>query len=252
MGINFSAIERASTLGSLLRFPLRLLPGGTVVPILQGPLKGRRWVVGSANHGCWLGSYEYSKYRLFQSIVRQGSVVYDIGANVGYYTLLASQLVEGSGQVFAFEPVPRNLGFLRRHLELNRIGNVTVIEAAVSSANGEAHFDTGPNPAMGHLADGGSLKVRSITLDTFVLEQAMPPPEVIKIDVEGAEADVLAGGRETIRRHGPLILLATHGEAVHRECCRILDSQGFVVETLDGRPVHQSDELIARPRSLQG
>jgi FkbM family methyltransferase len=248
--INFSAIDRVSPLGRVLRLPLKLLPDGAVVPILQGPLRGKKWIVGSSNHGCWLGSYEHSKCKVFQAIVRERSVVYDIGANVGYYTLLASQLGGSSGQVFAFEPVPRNCALLRQHLKLNKVSNASLIEAAVSSADGEARFDTGPNPSMGHLAADGALRVRSVTLDTLVFGQATPPPQVIKIDVEGAEAEVLTGGSETLLRHRPLILLATHGETVHRECRRILDRLGFLVESLDGRPIDRCDELIARPSKV--
>src|SRR5579864_334767 len=81
--INFSAINRSSLLGRILRLPLRLLPRGSVVPILQGPLRGRRWIVGSSTHGCWLGSYENGEQKILQASIRPGSVVYDIGANVG-------------------------------------------------------------------------------------------------------------------------------------------------------------------------
>lgn len=66
-----------------------------VVPVLQGSLRGRKWIVGSSNHGCWLGSYEWKKQRLFTRTVSSGDVVFDIGAHVGFYTLLASVLVGG-------------------------------------------------------------------------------------------------------------------------------------------------------------
>ncbi|MGH9545463.1 MAG: FkbM family methyltransferase [Terriglobales bacterium] len=217
------------------------------MPVLQGPLRGTRWIVGASNHGCWLGSYEYGKQRAFQEVVRQGSVVYDIGANVGFYTLLASKLVGRSGQVYAFEPAPRNCRLLQRHLEMNGVDNVSVVQMAVFSTNGEALFDSSANHSMGHLAACGTLKVPTIAIDRFVFDQAMPAPEVIKIDVEGAELEVLKGSYQTLCRHRPLILLATHGAAVHRECCRILEEHGFVLESLDARPVEQSDELLARP-----
>lgn len=250
MGFNFSGLNRNSWLGRCLRLPLRLLPTELAIPVLQGPLRGTRWVVGASNHGCWLGSYEYSKQRAFQKVVRKGSVVYDIGANVGFYTLLASQFVGRSGRVFAFEPVPRNCRLLRAHLEINCVDNVSVLEMAVSSMNGKAVFDLGANHSMGHLAACGTLNVPTITIDTFVFDQAMPGPEVIKIDVEGAELEVLKGASQTLCRHRPLILLATHGAAVHRECCRFLEKHAFVLESLDTRPLEQSDELVARPSEV--
>jgi len=63
--MNFSAISNKNIFGKILRFPLRFIPTKVVVPILQGTLKGKKWIVGSSNHGCWLGSYEYEKCILF-------------------------------------------------------------------------------------------------------------------------------------------------------------------------------------------
>jgi hypothetical protein len=88
VGLNFSGIHRGNLAGRLLRAPLELLPKGLTVRVLQGPARGMKWVVGSGTHGCWLGSYEYSKQRLLRRLIRPGDVVYDVGANVGFYTLL--------------------------------------------------------------------------------------------------------------------------------------------------------------------
>src|SRR5580765_1322501 len=102
---NLSGISRETLIGKLLRAPLRLLPRTAAVPILQGPLRGKKWIVGSGTHGCWLGSYEYDKQKLFQKTVRSGDVVYDVGANAGFYSLLASLLVGEKGHVYSFEPL---------------------------------------------------------------------------------------------------------------------------------------------------
>ena len=123
--MNFSAVPYHSWLGRVLRFPLRLLPPETIVPILQGRLRGKRWIVGSGNHGCWLGSYEYEKRRAFEQTISAGNIVFDVGAHVGFYTLLASTLVGPTGRVVAFEPAPRNLRYLKEHLRLNRFGRFT-------------------------------------------------------------------------------------------------------------------------------
>ncbi|HEX6832536.1 MAG TPA: FkbM family methyltransferase, partial [Rudaea sp.] len=103
------------------------------MPILQGPLRWRLWIPGSSSHGCWLGSYEYDKQRLFARVARSGDVVFDIGANVGFYTLLAATCVAPTGRVVAFEPMPSNVKRIHQHLKLNRIGSVHSVEAAVSS-----------------------------------------------------------------------------------------------------------------------
>src|ERR671919_200683 len=107
MGINFSAVASNTRAGRLLRAPLNWIPSELSVPILQGALRGKKWVVGSSTHGCWLGSYEYAMRHLFERTVERGDIVYDVGAHVGFYTLLASVLVGPTGRVLAFEPLPR-------------------------------------------------------------------------------------------------------------------------------------------------
>jgi FkbM family methyltransferase len=234
MEFNFSGISRFSALGRFLRFVLRMLPAGSVVPILQGPLRGRRWIVGSSNHGCWLGSYEHECQLAFRSVTHDGDVVYDVGANVGYYSLLASRLVGPAGKVFAFEPFPRNVDLLKKHLRLNDVLNVSLVQSAVSSVNGEVYFESSPDPSSGHVSEGhGDLRIPSVTLDTLVFERSTPPPQVIKIDVEGAELSVLKGGLETLRRCRPAILLALHGHA-NEECSEFLRGLGFVLDVIDG------------------
>ena len=83
---------------------------------MQDKLKGKKWIVGSSNHGCWLGTYEFAKQRLFSETIREGSIVYDIGAHLGFYALLASVLVGPKGRVVAFEPLTKNICFLEKHL----------------------------------------------------------------------------------------------------------------------------------------
>src|SRR2546427_4014456 len=159
-----------SILRRIARSPLWLIPTEMVVPIIHGPLRGSKWVVGSAHHSSWLGSYESEKLRCIASELKPGGVFYDIGANVGLYSLLASRLVP-RGMTYAFEPVPRNIGYLRRHLELNHIHNVELLELAISDRAGTAFFQEGENRFMGHLAPQGMLRVRTATLDSLVIEK---------------------------------------------------------------------------------
>ena len=214
--INFSGISNKGIIGRMLRMPLRLLPVDAKIPVLQGKLRGKKWIIGSANHGCWLGTYEYEKQGMFVNRIKEGSVVYDIGANVGFYTLLASVLVGPRGKVIAFEPLPSNIYFLKEHVRLNKCSNVTVIDAAVSEKSGVTFFEEHTNRCMGSLSSKGSLEVKTICLDDFVAKGEFPPPHYMKIDVEGAELLVLTGAKSILTNYHPTIFLATHGIEVHR------------------------------------
>jgi FkbM family methyltransferase len=221
------------------------------VRIVQGPLRGKRWVAGSSNHGCWLGSYEFDKQREIAATVRPGMTCYDIGANVGFYTLLFSELAGARGAVVAFEPTPRNCRFLRRHVSINGCGNVAVQELALGNFDGVTRFDEGVDTSQGHLSATGSLAVRCARIDTLIAAGAIAPPDVMKIDVEGAEAAVLAGGAEVLARCKPTIFLATHGKQVHLECCRFLSALGYRLAPIGGAAIETCDEIVARPSQSQ-
>jgi FkbM family methyltransferase len=238
---------RYSLLGRSARSAMKLMPRGTVLPILKGPLRGKKWVVRSSFQSCWFGVYEYEKQEQFRQTIKPGDVVYDVGANVGFYTLLASVLVGPPGKVISFEPLPRNLALLRRHIQLNRLRNVEVYAGAVSGKPGTARFDAEGLPEMGHLSDRGQFEVEVFQLDELVASGRIPPPQVMKIDVEGAELDVLEGASRLLREHRPVILLATHGEEVHRGCLELLGEQ-YVLSAMDDKPLDQSSEVRAQPR----
>lgn len=244
--MDFSSIPATSFVGKLLRFPLRLLPGGAIVPVLQGRLRGRKWIVGSGNHGYWLGTYEHAKRLAFEQTITPGSVVFDIGSNVGFYALLASVLVGEKGKVYAFEPLPRNVRFLREHVRLNHADNVTIFEAAVSDREGTAAFDDRQGPFMGHVAADGRLQVATVCLDEMIAQKLLPLPDFVKIDVEGAEVLVLTGARSVLEKARPVLFVATHSPELHRQCCEMLRDSGYRLSALDGRSVDATDELLAR------
>lgn len=226
--------------------PLRLVPGWMEVRVMQGPLKGKRWVAGSSSHGCWLGSYEFDKQREIAAAVRPGMTCFDIGANVGFYTLLLSQLAGPEGAVVAFEPVPGNCRFLRQHVKMNSCGNVAVQELALADLDGIARFDTTADSSQGHLSALGSLSVNCARMDSLIAAGAISPPNLMKVDVEGAEAAVLQGAVEVLARHKPVIFLATHGPRPHRECCRLLDRLGYRLAPINGTSLENCDEIVAR------
>lgn len=229
-------------LGKLLRLPLRLIPRNAVVPILSGTARGKRWIAGSGPQSCWLGFNESAKRRVFAANVAPGNVVYDVGANVGSYTLPASVLVGEAGLVVAFEPLPANLTFLKRHIALNHLTNARVVEAAVWSTDGELRFQGTADRVTSHASDAGEITVRAVAIDALVSAGEMPPPNCIKIDVEGAETEVLRGALSTLREHHPVILLATHGAEQTRECRALLEEAGYVLTPIG----MGGDEFLAK------
>lgn len=249
--MDFSKINYQSFIGRLLRMPLRMIPKGMVLPILQGRLKGKKWISGAGEHGYWLGSYELQKRMAFESEITPDSVVFDIGANVGYFSLLAAVLTGREGRVYAFEPLPRNVRYLCQHVALNHLENrVEVIEAAVSDRDGEAHFDLGASTAMGHLADSGEITVQMVCLDSMLEKGKLRPPDYMKVDVEGAEFEVLSGARHILEKHRPVLFLDTHNRQAHQATVSLLKAAGYRFDVLDGKPMPESKEFIAKPAEI--
>lgn len=228
--MDISQISHETFAGRLLRLPFRLLPKGAVVRILRGPARGKRWLADSSTRGFWLGFWELDNQRWFAARLRKGDVIYDVGAHVGLYALIAGDRVGPEGHVYAIEPLPGNVHFLRRHLELNHVNSCTVVEAAVCSASGWTRFDPTSLNTAGHLSESGPLLVRTVSLDDFYFQgQHIRIPTIIKIDAEGAEIEVLRGATRLIAEFSPQIYLSTHTELAEKYCMKFLHSSGYTV-----------------------
>lgn len=232
-----------------MRFPLRFIPKGAILPIFQGRLKFKKWICGAGgNNGYWLGSYEIELQDIFCKVIKKGSTVYDIGANVGFFTLLASELVGKEGMVYAFEPLPQNVAYLRRHITLNNCKNVEVVEAAVTDHDGIGYLKFEDNSAEAQLSKMGGLQVKAINLDSFFKIRQAAPPDYIKIDVEGAESLVFSGAASLIHRYTPDILLSLHGDK-RKDCLAFLESYGYFFESIvPGKSVEEIHNIYASVR----
>jgi FkbM family methyltransferase len=181
--------------------------------------------------GYWRGTHESSTARAIVANVREGSVVYDVGAHIGLITFGAARLAGNSGRVIAFEPDPDNVVRLREGCALNHLERrVRVVNSAVWSHGGseEIGFRRGASrrsrggvEADGYqpvLADGPTVKVPVMTLDEFA-DSSGTAPGLIKIDVEGGEYEVLRGGETLFARCRPLLLVEVH----HRDAFERID-----------------------------
>jgi len=216
--INIPKLFGQGFVSSALRSALKVIPNTYVLNIMQGPLKGSKWIKGAGVNGYWLGSYEIDHQKTFQSKIKETSTFYDIGSHVGFFTLLASKCVGPRGQVYAFEPNPRNIYFLKEHLRLNKTQNVTLIEKAISNETGVLNFSDDLGSSMGKLDKNGTTKVEVTTIDTLVA-QGLKPPQFMKIDVEGLQDQVILGAIETIKKYKPQIIVEAD--------CRPSDPQNF-------------------------
>lgn len=232
--IDLARFDNKSFIGEIIRFPLRLIPKSLTIKVLQGSNKGYKWVVGSGVHGYWFGSYEHYKQKAISSYTREGMVAYDIGAHAGFYTLLFSGICGASGYVYSFEPNPDNLIYLNRHLELNKIDNAEILRIALSNTKSYMFFDDTQNSSMGHLSENETgLKVPTDTIDNLMCEGLLKPPDIMKIDVEGAELDVLFGGEETISTYKPIIFIAIDNPDNEGAILDFLRKRDYKIEKLN-------------------
>lgn len=142
------------------------------------------------------GTWEPHVTAAFRELLSREDVCVDVGANIGYFTLLASQLVGPSGRVYAFEPLPSVYAMLRSNLELNSVTNVTALCVAAGDTDGRAHLYVAPS---GHSSirplDARStlMTVRTCRLDSIVPTSDLARIKLVKIDVEGYEPEVVRG-----------------------------------------------------------
>lgn len=251
MQVNWSSIQSTSFPGWFLRLPLKLIPKTSIVRVCAGLNKGMKWIIGSGTHGCWLGTYESEKQSVLKQFVKTGMTVFDIGANAGFYTLAFSRLVGVEGQVWAFEPSAENADYLLRHIRLNQLHNVNLIQAAVSDKNGIIGFQITGCHATGHITNTSQCRVPTVSLDSLIAENIIPIPDVIKMDVEGAETLVLNGAKNLLNKKKTTLFIALHGDNQKQHCVEILRSAGYEIHLLDGQSAISgeltSDEIYAIP-----
>ena len=157
--------------------------------------------------------YEPGTTALFRGLLRTGMVVIDVGAHVGYYSLLAASQVGPTGKIYSFEPAPSNYELLLKNIELNGFHNVVAARKAVSNQVGQSTLyltalDNGRHSIYRHdLPETGSAVVETTTIDDLLDGDNWPRVDLVKVDVEGAEKDVLDGMATLFAKQEPLTLI---------------------------------------------
>jgi FkbM family methyltransferase len=234
-----------------------VLPKGlTPVTIASGALADMRIAINlESEKSYWLGTYEPDLQSAIQDLVKPGMKVYDVGANIGFFTLLFANIVGEAGKVFAFEALPRNIERLRINLALNRLEErVSIISSAVIDGSRDVNFFLGPSDNMGKAngsagrplaVDTENIPIPGISLDDFVYKEGYPAPHVVKMDIEGGEVLALPGMRQLLRVHQPVLLLECHGRKAIGISWEILSGQGYSI-----RRLQRNYPIVSTPESL--
>ncbi len=161
------------------------------------------------------GIYEKNETKYWISKVKTSQIIFDIGTNVGYYSLIAAkQIKKNNGNIYAFEPIKKTYNRLKENIELNSFKCIQAFNVAVSDKEGEIKINIGDNKNWGmsslneHDYLSGEFEiVKKIAIDDFCKEQEIKSIDLIKIDVEGAEFMVLKGMETSLNKFKPEILI---------------------------------------------
>jgi FkbM family methyltransferase len=202
------------------------------------------------------GTLEPPVQEALRRLLAPGDVFYDVGANVGFFTILGARLVGPAGRVVAFEPVPACARAVGRNIALNAFHHAEIREEAVGAAGGRAQLLVVGEASWSHLASTGrhadvreEIDVTVVAIDELVQDGTIPAPDVLKIDTEGAELQAIAGMRATIERHRPAIVCELHD--TNSEFLALMDELGYTTTNLDGpAPVAGAGPIhaLAQPR----
>jgi FkbM family methyltransferase len=259
--------DRTAVLRIARRLPLR--HAARLTPLVQ---RGGMCVLAGAAQGLWFparavppgpahaqlilsGELEIPVQEALRRTIAPGATVYDIGANIGFFAQLAARFAGAGGRVLAFEPVPAIAELVREAAQRSQLsGRIEVRAQAVAARSGTEQLYVVDDASWSHLASRGNpggavqtIDVPVVTLDEVVAAGA-PPPDVIKLDVEGSEGDVLRGAHDVLRRHRPAIVLELHD--TQADALPVLREAGYALENLQGPgPVDAADckYVLARP-----
>jgi len=204
------------------------------------------------------GAYEPVATMAVKRIVRPGMTVFDVGANIGYFSLLFARLVGGSGSVIAFEPTTWAFEKLSANIALNAFRNVSAERLALSDvahsreARSEQTAFRASWPVSGPVARRDPEVVTFVPLDSYVAQLEIKHVDLIKIDVDGYELRVLRGALETLRRWRPPLLLEIGRETMKEvgdapeELVDVLDKLGYTFRMADGADAFPSGDAMLR------
>jgi FkbM family methyltransferase len=219
----------------------RTTPAGVRSVVLPtGPLQGLRLVLDFGHEGeraIWLNTYEPWVQRKLAEVIRPGHLVFEVGAYIGTYALMIRRLAPGS-RVIALEPDDRNRSRLQENLALNGADDVVVLPDGVGAEEATVSFTSAG--MHGRIGEGDE-QVRTTTLDALVREYGTP--DLVLMDIQGAEAAALEGARDLLQARRTTWLVELHGDE-GATAAAALEDAGYTLETPD--PRSDVDRLLRR------
>jgi FkbM family methyltransferase len=239
---------RSGVAGNLgRRFLDRVAPAGSyeVLAVRGGLLQGTLLKVDVRKQRDMVaGVYEAEVQGALARHLSPGDVAFDVGAHLGFFTLLLSRLVGSDGRVVSVEADPFMGNNLEANLNRNDSENVAVVKAAAGTVAIERRFSQGAGGGIGHLADDGDIAVAGTTLD--LLAERFGKPKLIKVDVEGAELEVLEGGSRLLAEHHPILVVEVHDCQIQDEAVALLSGLDYDISFVQDDPSRRQ-HLIAVP-----
>lgn len=200
------------------------------VRISRGPLAGMILAFEDAPAE-WSGVHEPEIQQALLTLITPGDVVYDIGAHLGYYVLLAGKVLNGNGGIVAYEPEASSFALLERNIELNDLGDIAIARpVGLGASSGRASVVHKGHSGEARLQEGeGEIVVT--TLDEDIAAHGLPAPSFILIDTEGMEADIFRGGWKTLEANRPTLMVEHH--TLLSDVVRLLEPLGYEHRDLD-------------------
>ena len=228
-------------LGSVLHYlARRILPPGPVWVVIQGgPLRGKRFLCDPRFHlGYIRGDHEPWMVEWLKNFLYPGGTFVDVGAHIGYFTLIAADIVGPKGRVIAFEPAPRNASILMANVNSAGKGDmVEIVRAAVGAKSGTILFQVvSGQDYCSRIAAEGECSETIVVVQCTLNEFDLPQGTVIKVDVEGAEVDVLQGATNHLEDKKTTWIIEAHRPDLEQTILTILRQYGYCPEV--HAPVH--------------
>ncbi|MGC1415971.1 MAG: FkbM family methyltransferase [Candidatus Acidiferrum sp.] len=251
-GSSLAGLRRVPVVGKCVSWAgEKLVPRDSLAwaQVQSGPAQGL-WLHLNPRTGStyFEGGCEPEVQEAVQQHLRPGMTFYDVGANIGFFSLLAARLVGKDGRVVAFEADPEIAARLREHVARNEFGWITVEEKAVCAGSGTVFFARidpaiSPDRGLGHVvstSSGDTVQVSAVSLDDYTRTQ--PAPDFIKCDVEGAEVEVFRGAMRLLKEKRPGIICEMHTEENRRILLEEFSRLGYLCKP------HGANQVLALPQ----